>query len=317
MMLNARFLPDPRLLLTDLRDGPRYPYNGVMHTLPWSTTYEELARLPFVRKLPHHAFGWPVYFVDVPLRLGMLEVDGIEINRPDMNPSCLIRNDVPVDGYEFEVRLTEPGTEGYWQLRAYFEQTLGKPTSSWDYPKDQVHAQWLYDGLRISLTYWFRSTVKRSDWDYTSLSITNERIYPDYLTDTYTNQFRLETDAVQYKTYKLPYLSIPHNYRTSRYVRLTPATLQRLLEHNRHTLAVWFDAPAQKLGIALATYALMIPVPDAPRLRLETIDLDRGQYADELTLTGLPDGSQLLASADVGKLNALRKTLQEWLYSRA
>lgn len=312
MPINARFRTGADPLRTDLRDGLRYVYQNQIYSLPWSTTFEQLACLPFAKQQGHHAFGWPVYSLDVPWRLGQLEVQGLEVNTPNVSPRSRIRSDVPVDSYPFEVRLVEHGPDGYWQLKRYLSETLGQPKQCWERPNDEFHADWVYDGLRLSITYWFKTTVQRADWEYTSLHIENNRLYPQYLMDTYTEQFSLTTPGVHWQTFPMPYATVPHNYRTSQYIRFTPTPIQQLLAQRQHQLAIWFDEPVRTLGIAQPDYALILPLPSSVSFALETIDLDRGRYEDELTLQST-DKPQVLATASVGALNSVLDQFNEWV----
>lgn len=313
MPTNAFFRPETDTLLTDLRDGLRYIYDGRAGRLPWRTTFNELGQLPFVQQTNHHAFeNWPVFHVDAPLRLGQLEVQGVEINRPEGFPQSRLRSDRPVDGYPFEVRLVEHGPDGYWQLKNYISRTLGKPVQCWERPNDQFNADWTYEGLNISVTYWFKKMVRRSDWEYTSLYIVNNRVYPDYLTDAYTKTFTMNK-ATHWQTFSVPYVSVPHNYRTSQYVRFTPVPIQKEMQQHRHNLAVWFDQNQGVVGIAQPDYALVLPFSGASRFTLKTVDLDRGQYEDELTMHGLSTGSEVMATASVGSLNLVLDALRKWM----
>lgn len=312
MAVNTFFHPAPNTFLTDLQQGIRYVYNGEEGRLPWPTTFEQLAQLPFAKRVNHHAFAdWPVFHIGAPLRFGQFEIQGAEINTPDASPQSKLRADVPVDVYPLEVRLAEGGLHGYWQLKKYISQTLGKPFQCWERPNDQFHADWLYDGLRIVITYWFENTTHRADWDYTSLSIYNDRVYPDYFTDAYTQEFKLNW-GVHWQTFLIPQVSVPHNYRVSDYVRFTPVPFQKAMKQRTHTLTAWFDESQKVVSIAQPHYALILPFSEDTRFSLETVDCDRGQYLDVLTLYGLTDGSHEMVSSPVGLLNPVLDALRKW-----
>ena len=192
---NARFLPDvphPAALLRDLRNGPRYVYAGEEKTLAWNTTFLELDELPFIKRAPHDRFSWPVYRMEVPLRLGSLEVRDVQINMPDQQRTPQRRLDVPFDHLPFEVRLAGDGADNYWQVKAWLVAALGEPIKMWE-REDQLHSGWLNDGLDIGLTYWFTSGLSKQELGFASLHINNDRVFPAYFVDAYTQAFSLDT----------------------------------------------------------------------------------------------------------------------------
>jgi hypothetical protein len=148
---NARFLPESRdpagALLRDLRDGLRYIWHGTEKTFSWRTTYLDLDTLSFVRRTPHDRFGWPVYRFEVPLRLGALEIEGLQVNVPNDHMSTW-RFDVPLDHFPFEIRLHGDGAENYWQVKAYLSAALGAPPYGLE-RTDQLHSEWENDGLKV------------------------------------------------------------------------------------------------------------------------------------------------------------------------
>ncbi|GAB2559547.1 hypothetical protein [Spirosoma areae] len=310
----ARLLPIADSLATDLQQGLRYTYAGRLQTLPWRTTFDELAKLPFVQQTGHHAYGWPVLRLNVPVRLGRLEVEGIEINDPVPSGQSTFRRDVPIDHYPLEIRLVDHGADNYWLLKACLSQTLGNPRKGWE-RDDQLHAGWQYDGLSLGLTYWFRSVSSRQESGHALLTIDNNRVYPDYLTDDYVGRFSLDALASRYQTFQIPHVVVPHNYRTSRFVRFTPGPIQELLQGRGHNLAVWFDAPRHSIGVAQPDYALIVPVADAARFALARIDHDRGVYSDELQLHAPNRPYQTLIDAGVDALHPVAATVQAWGFS--
>lgn len=307
MPINTRLLDstDPDPLLSDLATGFRYSFGNELHRWPWDTTYDDLDQHPFVRKSTHHAFGWPVYAVNLPLRLGRLELGQLEINDP--GPPAQIRRSTPVDQYAFEVRLVEHGSGNYWQLKTYFESTLGPPHSGWE-RTDQLASKWTNDGLGIAITYWFESVNSRRESGYASLAINNDRVYPRYLMDEYVRRFSLNNCLV--RTLPEPYLPNAYNYRTSSAVRFTPTPVRDLLRARGHRCALWLDG--SRLGVAQAERCLVLDPKAGDCFTLERIDRDRGWYEDELVFRPAAGNAEKLAASSVGSLDEVVNQLAGW-----
>ena len=311
---NARFLPDvpyPAALLRDLHEGLRYVYQGEEKTLAWRTTFLELDMLPFVHRAPHDRFGWPVFRCDVPLRLGSLEVGGVQINVPDLRNAPSRRLEVPFDHLPLEVRLDGDGADNYWQVKAYFAPVLGKPATIWE-RDDQMHVEWTFDGLQIGLTYWFTSGLSKQELGYASLLIGNNRIFPEYFTDAYTEAFDLDAPGLVCQTFDLPPCTIPGYYRSSQWVRFTPEAVRKRLQQKNHLLAVWYDPQHHKLGFAKdEQFCLMVELTGDQRFVLELVDRDRGHYTHDLEGVRPEGQRETVISSEVGALEEVVRMLKE------
>lgn len=312
---NARFLPnrpDPvGELLRDLQEGLRYVYREQEHVFSWRTTYLDLDRLPFVHRAPHDRFGWAVCRFDVPLRLGALEIDGLQVNVPDHQHSPAWRFDVPPHNLPFEIRLDQNNPENYWQVKDYLRAGLGEPATCWE-RKDQLHSEWNADGLQLGLTYWFKSEISKTESGFASLNITHYRAFPEYFTDAYTQAFIPDAPELLLRTFTVPYASIPDFYRTSQWVRFTPPAIRELLKKEQADLAVWYDPVHRKLGFAKdSQFCKIVELFDNQQYILELIDHDRGHYSHEIQITR-PDGiKETVVSAGVGALEEVVKMLEQ------
>ncbi len=312
-MRNARFIPDypysTAALLLDLGEGLRCTYEGQDYTIPWSITYQALEELPFVEQRRHDRFGWPVYSFNAPLVIGILEVEGLQVNIPDKERQPAWRLDVPLDTLPFEVRLAGDGADNYWQLKAYFQAALGEPVRGWE-RDDQLHADWEYDGLHVGLTYWLKSSVFPEESGYASLNIRNERFFPPYFTDSYTENFNLHASGLVYETFEVANATLLHHYRTTQWVRFTPAEIRGLLQNDNRQIAVWYDPQAMKLGFAQdEQLCKIVQLTDNQSFVLQLIDHDRGIYAHEIRVQRPDQTLETVLSGEVGSLDGIVRML--------
>jgi hypothetical protein len=311
---NARFLPghpNPvEALLRDLEEGLRYSDAGAEKTFAWGITYEDLDVLPFIHRAPHNRFGWPVYRFDKPMRLGALEIAGLQVNVPDRINSPNWRLDVPIHNFPFEVRLEGDTPDNYWQLKAYLQAALGEPVACWE-RVDQLHSEWNADGLLMGTTYWFKSDINKQESGFASLNITNERVFPEYFQDTYVGAWTKALPGMMLELFQVPYCTVSSFYRTSQCVRFTPEPLQEVLK-NQGMLAVWVDLAHRKMGFAAnSQFCMVVDLAKGQRYVLELVDLDRGQSAHELSVVRSNGSSETILSAGQGALDGVVGMLEK------
>ena len=284
----------------------RDPQGRATAGLPWGIRFDELAQRPDIETRPN-SFGAPEHRVRGPVWLGGLKLSELTVSAPYNQPNKPpARTDVPVDRWSVDVVLSTDWEETYRLLKPYLVELFGAP-GGWSYEREDGKSQsWTADGILIQL-YWWGNSVQACESGYCALSFENLRPYPEYLTDAYTENLRLE---------RVRYILLPfrgsgkgEDFRRTRLARTTPAALRSLADEG---WLVWMDRDGGKIGFADGAAAVVVDRGALSRLELQNTAPAKGGGRADVVLVEQDGATSKLLSGNYRQYDALPAALLEF-----
>lgn len=281
-------VPDNCRIVGTAGEGPALPVPlskgfgiGVSGTQPvsWDTTSEALAAHPLVYRTENE-YGQQELRFRQPVRLGLLEIDDWRYYLP-----AHLRLNVPLDSFYANLRLRGNGDQNYFLVKKALQEMIGDPVEGYE-RDDQNASHWLFEGLKISLVYWYDS-FSSYESGYAFLSLQNERDYPHYLVDEAYEQNGFVSK------YLLPdrHFAIGSDFRRSRYFMLTPQFIVQKLRAHTGKFIIWQDEKNDKIGFANEEHAMLFPLAMLVSFQLQNVLPGRsggGTYLSAVLKEGNP-----------------------------
>ena len=246
--------------------------------ISWDMTSEALAGLPCVYQTTNE-YGLTEIRFHYPVRLGNLLLDDWRYYLPH------VRLDVPLDNFYTNLRIKGNGDQNYFLVKNALCEMMGEAIDGFE-RKDQNACHWLFNGLKFSLVYWYDSASSYES-GYAFLSVQNERIYPDYLTDhayelngTFSKFLFLQHD-----------FQIGSDFRRSPYFKRTPQIVASRLTDVKNKFIIWIDEPGAKVGFANRDNAMIFPLGVLIKFQLQNVTPGRSGGGCYFSAT-LTEGSQ-------------------------
>lgn len=245
----------------------------------WDMTSEALASLPFAYQTTNE-YGQTEIRFKHPVRLGNLEIDDWRYYLP-----VHLRLDVPLDSFYANLHIQGNGDQNYFLAKKALQEIMGDPTEGYE-RDDQNVSEWLFEGLKISLIYWYDSASSYES-GYAYLGLKNERAYPHYLTD---EAYEMNGSV---SNYLLPdqRFQIGSDFRRSRYFLHTPQFIIKNLSANAGKFMIWLDEKNSKVGFANEEHAMIFPLKILVSFQLQNVLPGRsggGTYLSAVLKEGNP-----------------------------
>ena len=181
--------------------------------ISWDITSDQLAEQPCAYAVTN-AYGLQEIRFHYPVEVAAFRLYDFRYYFPRN-----ARTDVPVDHFYTNLRLDGNGDQNYFLAKEALLPLLGVGTTFYE-REDQNAYYWEYEGLKISLLYWYDAYATYES-GYATLSIHNEKEYPEYLTDRDYERKLFVTERIALET---PF-TIPSHFRKSIYFKKVPDPL--------------------------------------------------------------------------------------------
>ncbi|MEO6686005.1 MAG: hypothetical protein ABIN24_08570 [Dyadobacter sp.] len=244
----------------------------------WDIRTQELEAFPSVYKTINE-YGLTEIRFRYPVQIGNLILDDWRYYWPAH------RTDVPLDNFYSNVHIQGNGDQNYFLAKKALGEFFGEPASAYE-REDQNSCHWLVDGIKFALIYWYDSTFSYQS-GYTYFNIKNERIYPEYLTDT---AYELNLNISKYLSIEKSF-TIGSDFRRSPYFRKTPKKVGSQLIISQSGFIIWLDGPNAKIGFANIQNAMIFYLEALVSFECENMLPDRNSGGAYLSAI-LKDGSR-------------------------
>jgi len=274
-ILNTRFKKGK--FLRELNEGFIIEDNPSL-LIPWNTTKDKLLNLDNIVKPVKGNDSKDIIFA-FPVRIGNIVIENLRgYNfRGD-------RSDVPLQFFNSQSVIDGNGDKNYFLIYEALKKLIGNPFKGY-HRSDQNNSLWKFEGLLISLTYWYDSTYSYES-GYASLTITNERVYKEYLINKYL--LPKDIEAVFYEKKLL----IPCSFRKSKFYKYATKDIRTLLSKRKMGTVMWIDKLSNNIGIANDDFTIIIPRQEVLGMELQNIWPAKGRGSSTLTFL-LGNGSRL------------------------
>jgi hypothetical protein len=258
----------------------------------WETTIEGLLNYSIVDTIQDD--GITKYYIKYPVRIGHLVLDHLWLQ----HDSSRERSDIPLRDLYSQAVVEGNGDKNYFLIHQALEDLEAVPFGGY-HRENIIHSEWDFNGLRISLTYWYDDPDYGYDSGYASLSFSNNRVYTQYITSNYVMSDQVDVLFCQRK------LVIPDSYRKSRHYRLTPDKIKALLLRFKKGTVLFIDRESSTIGIANEEYAYIISRECVKCIELLNIIPAKGEGGSSIIFL-LTDNKRIeVLAGEYGELNDL------------
>ncbi|WP_293915591.1 MULTISPECIES: hypothetical protein [unclassified Sphingobacterium] len=223
------------------------------HFVSWDTSYDELETLN-VGHIEKSDYDIKVFVFDYPVRIGNMVVEGLEAYYDNE------RTDIAVQHYICALYNEAHTDTSYYEIKAEWMQHIPIDIDACGYERDdQKYLTFDIEDVWLSISYTY-DTEEGYDDGSTSLSIQNNRSYPDLLDHPDYTDDHLHMDAY----IKLGIASeIVEDYRKNINVFALPSLIRKTLGNKS---GIWLDKNNGKIGFAGEEMCLIYDIHDIKRI---------------------------------------------------
>ncbi|WP_405291687.1 hypothetical protein [Algibacter sp. Ld11] len=236
----------------------------------WDTTYRYLEQHPHVY-FNESPYGQKILNFKYPVRLGNIILTDFKAYFDNA------RTDAPVLHFYTHAFDVSNSDKSYYALKERFQKDFLEENQYFGYERDDQNSfSFKAKGIVISIVYTYDSTYL-FDGAYTSLSVKNERDYPELLANSdYENIMEVSEYLVIDTSVKTS-----SDYKRNRQIKRRPANL---LPNNNDAVTIWVDHKNSKIGFADKCYSQVYNTCDISSFTIQNVLPAKGGGASYLEL---------------------------------
>ena len=262
----------------------------------WDTTYEALADIPAVY-IEETKYGQKIFKFTYPVRIGNIVMEHFSAYHDNR------RQDVAVLHYYGHCIDAASSDKSYFEFKERLMDDIEPQNHFFGYERDDQNSMsFKTKGMLLSLVYTYNS-----DWQsmgsYTTLSIKNQREYPELLIDEEYEK-NMEISALLEISEKVSTL---RDYKNNPRIKRRPSPIAA-----KHPV-VWVDHKNAKIGFADTSYAQVFDQDEIKQLAIQNILPAKGpgggylevRFADESRIYAILSGACHVFDAYKSRLEKL------------